>query len=107
MSVGRDSLLACVAVCAIAGAQPVRSQVTVTVKNPIHLARANETIAVRAADLKRLLGIDDPRRVHVRDPSTGQDLLTQAVDEDGDGATDELIFQTDLGPMRVAHSSWG
>lgn len=98
MSIGRDSLLACVAVCAIAGAQPVRSQVTVTVKNPIHLARASETIAVRAADLKRLLGIDDPRRVHVRDQRTGQGLLTQAVDEDGDGATDELIFQTDLGP---------
>jgi len=98
MSLRRDSLLACIAVWAIATAQPGSSQATVTVKNPVHLARVRETIAVRAADLRRWLTIDDLRRVHVRDPRTGQDLLTQAVDEDGDGAYDELIFQTDLAP---------
>lgn len=98
MSLRRHSFLALVAVWAIATAQPGASQVTVTVRNPIHLARVRETIAVRVADLRRLLTIDDIRRVHVRDQRTGQDLLTQAVDEDGDGAYDELIFQTDLAP---------
>jgi hypothetical protein len=98
MSLRPESWLAYVAVFAAACTPTARSQVTVTVKNPIHLARASETIAVRAADLKRLLEIDDIRRVHVRDQRSGQDLLTQAVDEDGDGAYDELIFQTDLGP---------
>ena len=100
MSMRRNSLLSYVAVFALATActPTAPSQVTVTVQNPIQLARASETIAVRAADLKRLLKIDDIRRVHVRDQRSGQDLLTQAVDEDGDGAYDELIFQTDLGP---------
>lgn len=98
MSLRRDSLLAWVVVCAMACSQPVRSQVTVTVRNPIHLARASETIAVGAADLKRLLATDDIRRIHVRDQRSGQDLLTQAVDEDGDGVYDELIFQIDLAP---------
>ena len=92
MSLGRDSLLACVAVWAIACAQPTRSQVTVTVKNPIHLARARETIAVRLADVKRLLPSEDLRRVHVRDQRTGQDLLTQAVGEDGDGAASWSVW---------------
>ena len=100
MSMRRNSLLSYVAVFALATActPTAPSQVTVSVQNPIQLARASETIAVRAADLKRLLKIDDIRRVHVRDQRSGQDLLTQAVDEDGDGAYDELIFQTDLGP---------
>jgi hypothetical protein len=73
-------------------------RITVSVHNPIDLARPRETISLPASDLRRLLAVDDIRRVHVRDGRSGQDLLTQAVDDDGDGAYDELIFQTDLGP---------
>ena len=72
------------------------SQLTVTVRNRISIARPSETVSLRADDLHRLLAIDDIRRVHVRDLRTGQDLLTQAIDDDGDGKYDEVIFQTDL-----------
>ena len=74
----------------------VFSQVTVTVRNPSNIARPSETVSLHAADLHRLLAIDDIRRVHVRDVRTGQDLLTQAIDDNGDGKYDEVIFQTDL-----------
>jgi hypothetical protein len=74
------------------------SPVIVTVRNPANLPRPSETITVQASALKQFLSADDIRRVHVRDTHSGQDLLTQAVDEDGDGKYDELIFQTDLGP---------
>ncbi|MGE5361579.1 MAG: DUF4861 family protein [Bacteroidales bacterium] len=71
---------------------------TVTVTNPLDLARASETITLGAADLARLLKADDLRRVHVRDPATGRDVLVQAVDVNDDGKFEELIFQTDIGP---------
>ena len=72
MSLPRDSLLAWVAVCAIAGTQPVRSQVTLTVRNPIRLARTADAIAAGATDLKRLLAIDNIRRLQVRDQRAGR-----------------------------------
>ena len=74
------------------------STVSVTVKNPNNIARQSETISLHASSLKQSLSVSDIRRVHVRDSTSGQDLLTQAIDDDGDGTYDELIFQTDLAP---------
>jgi hypothetical protein len=81
-----------------APAVPASAQASVTVRNPINLTRANETVSLQAPLLRRLLSVDDIRRVHVRDPRPGKDLLTQAVDTDGNGTYDELIFQADLAP---------
>lgn len=74
------------------------SPLIVAVRNPTSLARPSETISLPATKLKQALSVDDIRRVHVRDPRSGQDLLTEAVDNDGDGTYDELIFQTDFAP---------
>ncbi|HZQ18033.1 MAG TPA: DUF4861 family protein [Terriglobales bacterium] len=74
------------------------SAISVTVKNPTNTTRQSETISLRASSLKQSLSVSDIRRVHVRDLASGQDLLTQAIDDDGDGTYDELIFQTDLAP---------
>ncbi len=74
---------------------------TVKVRNPIAVARMSETISLKVAGLKRLLAVDDLRRVHVQDQLTKQELLTQAIDEDQDGSFDELIFQTDLAPQQT------
>src|SRR5579863_2628728 len=74
------------------------SDVTVTVRNPTNLTRLSETITLDASTLRRLLPVDDIRRVHVRDVQSGQDLLTQAVDTNGDGKYEELIFQTNIAP---------
>jgi Domain of unknown function (DUF4861) len=89
----RVSLLS---LCAASGARC--SDLTVTVRNPTSLTRSNQTITLDAATLRRLLSEDDIRRVHVRDLRSGRDLLTQAVDTNGDRTYDELIFQTDIGP---------
>jgi hypothetical protein len=45
--------------------------------------------------------VDDIRRVHVRDQQSGRDLLTQAVDADGNGVYDELLFQTNIEPAQT------
>lgn len=83
----------------VALAQPSSSpRAVVTVRNPLQLSRSNETISIQASELQKALSVDDIRRVHVRDKKDGHDLLTQAVDEDGNGTYDELIFQTNIGP---------
>jgi hypothetical protein len=74
---------------------------TVMVKNPISLARFSETIVLDAAELRRILGVDDVRRVHVRDARFSEDRLVQAVDLNDDGTFDQLLFQTDIGPSET------
>ena len=74
---------------------------SVVVRNPIAVARPSETIVLAAADLQRLLAVDDVRKVHVQDGAGGRDLLTQAVDLDDDGKFDQVIFQADLAPSET------
>jgi len=70
---------------------------SVTVKNPINLNRSSETVVLNVAELKRVVPVDDVRKIHVRDDA-GKEVLTQAVDNDDDGTFDDYIFQTDIGP---------
>ena len=86
---------------AVSPATAASSSATVTVKNPIGLARSSETIVLDAAELRRILGVDDVRRVHVRDPRSSRDLLVQAVDLNDDGTQEQLLFQTDIGPSET------
>jgi hypothetical protein len=72
----------------------------VAARNPLDLARPSETIVVAAADIKRLLGADDLRKVQVRD-AAGQLLVAQPVDLDDDGKFDQLIFQADFEPRQA------
>lgn len=67
-----------------------------TVRNAIDTARPAESIVIRADDLRKALPVDDLRRIHVRDDQSGQDLLAQAIDENDDGAFEQVMFQADL-----------
>jgi hypothetical protein len=73
----------------------------VTVRNPIEVARPSETIVLQAAELRQILGVDDVRKVHVRDERGGKDLLVQVVDTNDDGAFEQLLFQADLAPKET------
>ena len=68
-----------------------------TVKNAIDLNRQSETVVLSAGELRKLLSIDDVRKIHIRDEA-GKDVLTQAVDNNDDGVFDDYIFQIDIGP---------
>ena len=46
---------------------PPAKGASVTVKNPLAIARPAETIEMPVADLQRVLTFDDVRKVHVRD----------------------------------------
>lgn len=86
-------ILLLLATTATFGASPTA---TVTIKNPIDLARTSETIVLKVSELQRLLSVDDVRKVHVRDDSSGAEVLIQAVDNNDDGTFDDFLFQTDI-----------
>jgi len=73
------------------------AELRVIVRNALPIARSSETVEI-AASLLVPLG-SDLTRVHVFDHDTGREVLAQALDLDGDGKQESLIFQTDMKPM--------
>jgi len=73
---------------------PIRLRVT----NPHGAARAGETVEVRAAALSGLVAPAGLPDLAVVDARADREMLAQAVDEDGDGAFDLLVFQSDFAP---------
>jgi len=62
---------------------------TITVKNTLNVNRSFETVVLT----KEFLKIKDLSTLGIRDKESGELLLTQTVDIDGDGVMDELLFQ--------------
>ena len=57
-----------------------------------------ETVEVPAAALGGTFKAEDLPRLVVTDAKTGHEVLAQAVDENGDGTFDRLVFQSDFAP---------
>ncbi len=56
------------------------------------IARPDETIGIRWSDVRTHIPNAAPGSVRVRS-SAGDEIVSQVVDNDGDGTMDELIFQ--------------
>jgi unsaturated rhamnogalacturonyl hydrolase len=76
---------------------PLRLRVT----NPQDAARPMETVEVKAEALSGHAEGADLSALAVTDRRTGHEVLSQAVDEDGDGTYDRLVFQSDFAPGEV------
>lgn len=88
------------AVGAVLAASPFLSggaEVHVTTTNRLDLARASETIEIPAPALSLWIAPQDLPKVAVVD-AAGRTVLSQAVDEDGDGTFDRIVFQADFAP---------
>jgi unsaturated rhamnogalacturonyl hydrolase len=72
--------------------------VALRVTNTLDAARPGETVEVTAAALSGRIAGGDVGRLAVVDRRTAHELLAQAVDQDGDGVPDRLVFQADFGP---------
>jgi Domain of unknown function (DUF4861) len=72
-------------------------ELQVAATNRLDLARTSETIEVPASALSRWIAPQDLQKVAVVD-AAGRTVLSQAVDEDGDGTFDRLVFQADFAP---------
>jgi len=66
--------------------------------NPLDAARPAETVEVPAAALGGTFQAEDLPRLVVTDAKTRHEVLAQAVDENGDGTFDRLVFQSDFAP---------
>ena len=93
--ISRWTLAAAVAVV-IPALGRTQTALTVRADNPIQIARPSETIAVPWATVRAQLPAAQPGTVRVLD-ALGTEVVSQVVDNDGDGQMDELIFQGDFG----------
>lgn len=75
---------------------PAVATLSVTVSNPLAVARARETVSLAVAELAKLAPGFDAKRAVLTD-AAGKEILSQLLDLDGDGFPEELLFQTDLG----------
>jgi pectinesterase len=72
----------------------------VRAENTLSIARGDETIAIPWKDVAARITTAKPGEVRVRD-AAGDEIVSQAVDDDGDGKVDELIFQSSFSPGEV------
>ncbi|MGE5125138.1 MAG: DUF4861 family protein [Betaproteobacteria bacterium] len=78
----------------IAGGEGAGVRLRVT--NPLEAARPTEMVEVTTAALAGRVAPAELRRLAIFDGKSGHEILGQAVDEDGDGTLDRLVFQADF-----------
>jgi len=82
-------------------AQGRATTVTVSAENTLDIARRDETVGVPIAELRSRLGVVESGTVRVRDVGSQGEVVSQLVDDDGDGTIDELIFQASFLPRET------
>ncbi|TDN37556.1 DUF4861 domain-containing protein [Hymenobacter sp. UV11] len=75
---------------------PPPAQATLTVRNQLNQLRRAETISLPLAQLPASVRQLAPASLRVHDAATKQVLVSQLLDNDGDGRPDALLFQTDV-----------
>lgn len=73
-----------------------KSRIAVSISNELNADRKSETVALGWHELTAHLPALKLGNVVVSDAGTSEQIVSQAVDNDGDGSVDELIFQTDF-----------
>jgi pectinesterase len=87
----------------VSGAPPAVAQlspnsVTVRAENALGVTRTDETIGVPWTTVVAQMPAAAPGQLRVRDAVTGREIVSQVVDNDGDGSPDELLFQATFAP---------
>ena len=72
------------------------SRVVVTVSNPLKLDRTSETVVLKWKDIQRLMPKLEPCKLQLRDAKTNNEIVSQSIDIDQNGAVEEIIFQSDF-----------
>jgi hypothetical protein len=73
----------------------------ITVSNPTDMDRKGETVEVDLSKAGIDLGSNNTEDLKVKDADSGAILLSQLLDQDGDGNFDHLIFQVDISPNQT------
>lgn len=92
-----NTLLFCFAILVATTACSFKKKtLIITIENPIGLERTFETVELN----KDILKLDDLDIIGIRDIESGKEQITQTIDTDGDGVSDQILFQ----PKITAHS---
>jgi len=78
-----------------------QASLRVVAKNDVDLARRGETIELSLRSMAGRLRPEDLPRVGVRESRSTRDVLAQAVDSNGDGVFDQIVFQADFAPRET------
>lgn len=92
------SILAAVLIPAASSLLAAEPSLRVNVTNQLDRTRPLETVELPAALLGAAFRAEDLPRVHVTAAGGAHEELVQAVDLDGDGAFDQVVFQTGFEP---------
>jgi hypothetical protein len=71
----------------------------ITIKNTLDFERTFETIEIKKSELKT----DNFTSIGIKDKKTGKLLITQFVDNDGDGSMDKILFQPKIAANSIAN----
>lgn len=93
------TFLSLVVVALLFSCSQQKKLVEFSIKNTQDFERSFETIEIKKSDLKT----DAINSVSIKDVKTGKLLVTQAVDSDGDGTMDELLFQPKIAANSTAN----
>jgi pectinesterase len=97
-----NALGACIVSAALSvGTAPLGAQVTVRVENSLSFLREGEIVSVPWSAVRQALPGASDKTIRVVDPASGREVVSQAVDDDGNGRIDELIFQATFAPGEV------
>ncbi|MFD2727596.1 DUF4861 family protein [Hyunsoonleella rubra] len=77
-----------------------QAQYIVTVENPLDIERSFETIEINKSDLKMAENAEF-EHLSVKDSESNTFLISQFVDEDGDGNADVMLFQPQMGANEI------
>lgn len=75
--------------------------VRVRVENTLDMSRQDETIGIPWASVTRALRGARADQIRVTDVGAERPVVSQVVDDDGDGTPDELIFQASFSPGEI------
>lgn len=73
----------------------------VRVENTLGIPRPSETVEIPWTTVTQRVRGATPTHVRVLDAGTGREIVSQVVDDDGNGTTDALIFQSDFAPRET------
>lgn len=89
----------CAVTVLAAGAPLLGAQsASITVANPSAIERPDETVGLPWAEVRVHVAGAAAGRVRVLDAVSREEIVSQVVDDDGDGTPDELIFQSGFFP---------
>lgn len=97
----RWSLALLIAPAGIGPPHATAAQVIVRVENPIEADRPDETVGLAWSQVREALPAASPERIRVVDATSGEELLSQPLDADGDGAVDSLLYVASFRPREV------